>query len=560
MNIVEYAIAFKDTASAPLNRFVGNISRSIATARQFTDRVVTLNGAYKQSYSQLDTRIKEVEDRIRNSTIKSEIRAAKRELEGLQRQASKHKGGLSSSGSDGGGFSVGSMMKGMLGAGAIMGAAQQVGQFFAGSIADSMERQQTQTSFNVLTGSEEKGSALTSQLVALQKDTILGKEVFQNAQTMLGFGFKDTEVLDNMKMLGDVSMGNTEKFQSLTLAFSQIRAGGKLTGQDLLQLINAGFNPLEQMSYKTGKSMGQLKDEMSKGNISFADVQQSFKDATSEGGRFNNMLETIAQTPAGKMKQLEGAWGEFKIAAGGAMEPLVTMALDFGNKMLPIIEQIIPPLQRVVQRVANFFRELTSGTSEWQGYIDTVKNIVVEHLWPTLKKTAATVFNMVGKWVEFVKNSQLIKGIFSVIGDIAKVIFDVTNALIDSLVWVFNNVVMPILNGIEKAYRWIKGGSSASSTAAPSTRQQEEQKEQEQKQGDLLSDIAKNTADNKTAAGEAEKSISSGGQKVINITVQKFFDYFTIQTNNLQESEADIEQRMLEMFGRVLVQGATATQ
>ena len=314
MNIVEYAIAFKDTASAPLNRFVGNINRSITTARQFTDKVVTLNGVHKQSYSELGTRIKEVENRIRNSTIKAEIRAAKRELEGLQRQANKHSGGLSSSSSGGGGFSVGGMMKGMLGAGAIMGAVQQVGQFFAGSIVDSMEREQIKTSFGVLTGSKEQGNALTQQLVDLQKDTGLGKGVFDNAQTMLGFGIESEKVIDNLKMLGDVSMGDSQRMNSLTLAFSQISAAGKLAGQDLLQLINAGFNPLEQMSQRTGKSIGQLKDEMSKGNISFADVQQAFIDATSEGGKFNNMLATIAETPAGKMQQLNAAWGEFKIA------------------------------------------------------------------------------------------------------------------------------------------------------------------------------------------------------------------------------------------------------
>ena len=146
--------------------------------------------------------------------------------------------------------------------------ASKVGSAIGETMQASLDRQQLQVSFDVLTGSKEAGSKLTQELVNLQKDTILGKEVFKNAQTMLGFGFGNDEVIDNLRMLGDVSMGDAEKLNSLTLAYSQVRSAGKLQGQDLLQLINAGFNPLEAISKRTGKSIGQLKDEMSKGNIS----------------------------------------------------------------------------------------------------------------------------------------------------------------------------------------------------------------------------------------------------------------------------------------------------
>ena len=71
-------------------------------------------------------------------------------------------------------------------------------------------------------------------------------------------------------------MGESGKFNSLTLAFSQMSATGKLMGQDLNQMINAGFNPLQTISEKTGKSIATLKDEMSKGAISAEMVQQAF--------------------------------------------------------------------------------------------------------------------------------------------------------------------------------------------------------------------------------------------------------------------------------------------
>ena len=81
-------------------------------------------------------------------------------------------------------------------------------------------------------------------------------------------------------------MGNAQRFQALSLAFAQVSAAGKLTGQDLLQMVNAGFNPLQEMSKKTGKSISELKDLMADGAISTKMVEDAMASATGAGGRF----------------------------------------------------------------------------------------------------------------------------------------------------------------------------------------------------------------------------------------------------------------------------------
>lgn len=558
MNIVDYGIRMKDMASAPLGRFAQSVRNTMPLTQRFSANVVRMTAFHKQSYNELQQRIKETENVIRNSSIKSEIRAAKRELASLQKQASKRGVDGGDSGK-GGGFSVAGMLKGGLAVGAVMAVGRQVGAFLGSSVQDGLERQQIQTSFNVLAGDEKKGSELTKQLVDLQKNTILGKEVFKNAQTMMGFGFDSTEVIDNMKMLGDVSMGDTEKFQSLTLAFSQIRAAGKLQGQDLLQLVNAGFNPLEQMAKRTGKSIGELKDEMGKGNISFADVQQAFKDATGEGGKFDNMLSKIADTPAGKMKQLEGAWGEFKIKAGTAFMPLVSMALDLGSKLMPILEACIAPISHAVEYV----KQLLTDTGGWMNYLDVIKTLFVEHIWPVVKKAASVVWGMVSKLVEFIKSSQLLKDVFSFVGKIVGGIWDMLGGLIDAVSWLFDNIIMPIINAIEKAYRWIKGDSGTKQTAKTAKTAKPQlaaQTPSEKKQTDILTDISKNTATNKQSAETSEKAVASGGQKIINISVGKFFDNINFQTSTFKESVKDIEETVYECLSRVLMNGATSAQ
>ena len=208
--------------------------------------------------------------------------------------------------------------------------------FMSGKLA--MEADRTKTGMQVLAG-DAKGGQLYGELTKYANDTIFGNELHQNAQTMLGFGIAAEKIMPSIKMLGDVSMGNKEKLGSLTLAFSQVAAAGRLTGQDLLQFINAGFNPLGVIAEKTGKSVGELKKEMEDGKITFAMVEQAFTDATSAGGRFYNMTQKMAETPYGKLQAFLGSLQTFGVKLGSFLLPLFGKLLDKLSGLLDFINK-----------------------------------------------------------------------------------------------------------------------------------------------------------------------------------------------------------------------------
>ena len=131
------------------------------------------------------------------------------------------------------------------------------------------EIEKLETSFRILVGDKAKADALLASIRKFAVETPMQMKVLaEAAQTMMGFGIATEDVMENLKALGNISMGDSQKFQSLALAFSQMSATGKLMGQDFLQMVNAGFNPLDQMAKTTGKSMAELKKEMSEGAIS----------------------------------------------------------------------------------------------------------------------------------------------------------------------------------------------------------------------------------------------------------------------------------------------------
>ena len=170
------------------------------------------------------------------------------------------------------------------------------------------EFQATDTAIQTLLGSKEKADALMKQVREYAKISPLEfSDVTAATQMMLGFNIEAEKVPRFISAIGDISMGESQKFNSLTLAFSQMSATGKLMGQDMNQMINAGFNPLQAISEKTGKSIEVLKNEMSKGAISTEMVQQAFIDATSAGGKFYQMSENASKTINGQLSMMQDA-------------------------------------------------------------------------------------------------------------------------------------------------------------------------------------------------------------------------------------------------------------
>jgi tape measure domain-containing protein len=145
----------------------------------------------------------------------------------------------------------------------------------------------------------------------------------------MSFGLDADFSFDKIKQIGDIALGDTQKMQSLSLAFSQATSTGKLMGQDLLQMINAGFNPLETISQRTGKSMKELKEEMAKGAISADMLSQAFEWATDEQGRFYQGAEKAGQTLAGKMGKMKDSISELAISVYSAIEPMIKPLIDF---------------------------------------------------------------------------------------------------------------------------------------------------------------------------------------------------------------------------------------
>ena len=213
-------------------------------------------------------------------------------------------------------------------------------EFLSSMIRVRGEFQSMQTAIETMVGKDMAGQ-LIPQIKELAKISPLTMSDMIGAEKMmLGFNIQAEDTIKYLKAISDISMGESSKFNSLTLAFSQMSAAGKLMGQDLNQMINAGFNPLQIISEKTGKSIATLKDEMSKGAVSAEMVQQAFIDATSAGGKFYNMSENASKTINGQLSMMQDALDSVFNELGTKSESVIMDGIQMTTSLIQNYETV----------------------------------------------------------------------------------------------------------------------------------------------------------------------------------------------------------------------------
>lgn len=267
---------------------------------------------------------------------------------------------------------------------------QMGGQLLSGATKYQSQMEQYTVSFQTMTGSAEKAVEITERLKKLGATTPFEMTDLADAtQLLMNYGFEADDAVDKMLMLGDISQGSAEKMGRIAMAYGQMSSAGKVSLEDVKQMIEAGFNPLQEISQTTGESMSSLYDRISKGTISVDEITASMQRSTSEGGKYFGSMNAQSQTLEGRLSTLKD-----------------TINSSLGQAMLPILEvlanDILPKITKEMENVD----------------------------WEDVGQKAGEVFDKVlnfGKWV--IDNKDWILGIGGTILGIAAA-FKVLNGII----------------------------------------------------------------------------------------------------------------------------------
>lgn len=158
----------------------------------------------------------------------------------------------------------------------------------------------------MLGGSSEAANGMIGSLQKLASATPLAmSDLAGGAQTLLAFGVASDDVSGTLQRLGDISLGNADKMQSLARAYGKATAQGKLTGETVQMMIDAGWNPLIDICDQTGESMEDVQKRMAAGSISAEELTQAVNHATDAGGKFAGGMEAASKTVTGLTSTLQ---------------------------------------------------------------------------------------------------------------------------------------------------------------------------------------------------------------------------------------------------------------
>lgn len=203
---------------------------------------------------------------------------------------------------------LGSLAKGGLSvlAGAIGSVTAALGAGAVAGLKYNASIETYQTSFEVMTGSAEKAAEVIERLKKVGAETPFElPDLADTTQLLMNYGLTADEAMDKMMMLGDISQGSADKMSRIAMAYGQMSSAGKVQLEDVKQMIEAGFNPLQEISESTGESMSSLYDRISKGTLSVDEITASMERATSAGGKYYQSMQKQSQTFSGMISTLK---------------------------------------------------------------------------------------------------------------------------------------------------------------------------------------------------------------------------------------------------------------
>lgn len=249
------------------------------------------------------------------------------------------------------------------------------------------------TNFKVMLGSEEQAAAKLAEIRKMAASTPFSLDDLTNGtQTLLQFGIAADDTTGVLQQLGDISLGNADKLQTLVRAYGKMSSAQKVTLENVNMMIDAGFNPLNQICTATGESMADLYKRISDGKVSFAELESAVASATSQGGQFYNGMLEASQTFSGRMSTLKdnvsALTGEL---TGGLFEALGELVVKVNEAAVSLLddEEKMSQLKDTLGNLASVVTAAGAAFVAYKGYLALTTAATIAHTTYTAAMTAA---------------------------------------------------------------------------------------------------------------------------------------------------------------------------
>lgn len=366
------------------------------------------------------------------------------------------------------------------------------------------QMEQYTTNFTTMLGSQEAAVQKVEELKKFAASTPLSMDdLAKGTQTLLAFGVESENSTGILRQLGDIALGDADKMQRLSTAFGKATASGKVTGDTVQQMIDAGWNPLIQISKAAGETMEETQKRVSAGAISVEELQAAMEAVTTGTGQFAGGMEAASHTTQGLISTLQdnvkSKIGEaFQSVSDILQSEVLPRAIEFVNSINvdSIIENVnglvstfieLSPVIAAataatlaykaavsISEVIDVVRKATEGQTVAQAALNAVMNANPFALVATLIAAVGTALVTLYMTNEDFRNKvtaawSTVKDTISNVISALKTFFTTTlpNAIDTAVDWLENlpdkfrevgaNLLEGLWNGITDKVEWLKG-------------------------------------------------------------------------------------------------------
>ena len=280
------------------------------------------------------------------------------------------------------------------------------------------QMEQYTTNFTTMLGSQEAAVQKVEELKKFAASTPLSMDdLAKGTQTLLAFGVESENSTSILRQLGDIALGDADKMQRLSTAFGKATAAGKVTGDTVQQMIDAGWNPLIQISQTAGETMEETQKRMSAGKISVEELQAAMDAVTSGTGQFAGGMEAASHTTQGLMSTLQD---NARALVGEVFQPISDGLLG----------EVLPSAIEAISGLTTAFRE--NGIS---GMIEAAGGIVGS----AIGEFTNALPQFVSTAVDIVKS--LVNGIKDNLPQIAESAVTTVETLVDGIIDMLPSII-----------------------------------------------------------------------------------------------------------------------
>ena len=275
-----------------------------------------------------------------------------------------------------------------------------VKRFGSDVIEATGKMQQLQVALSTILQDKSKADQLIADIVQFAAKTPFNlDDVATGAKQLLAYGSSADNVVNELSMLGDVASGLQIPIGQLIYLYGTLRTQGRAMTVDIRQFAGRGIPIYEELAKVLGVSKDQVGELVKEGKVGFKEIEQAFKNMTSEGGKFANLMESSAGTWPQRLSNIEDTLFQKMNEFGNKYKEVFEFGIGTAEDLVESLDDVLSVMGGLIAAYGTYKAALITAAVAQKavGFVESIRLIGMYRKELGLATAAQQAFNVASK-------------------------------------------------------------------------------------------------------------------------------------------------------------------